>query len=95
LGLNGRFFVLLSPTERAQRALHSQPSPKAQRTTPIDFLGFFFIFFGRHVGGSKNRTRQFHPKKKIQNVTALDLCVTVVCLDSDKSKHSMVEVMLK
>ena len=32
---------------------------------------------------------------KIQNVTALDLCVTVVCLDSDKSKHSMIEVISK
>ena len=34
-------------------------------------------------------------QKKIQNVIVLDLCVTVVCLDSDKSKHSMIEVMSK
>ena len=34
-------------------------------------------------------------QKKIQNVTALDLCVTVVCLDSDKSKRSMIEVISK
>ena len=52
------------------------------------------MFFGRHVGGSKNITWPFHTKK-IQNVTVLDLYVTVVCLDSDKSKHSMIEVMSK
>ena len=63
LGSNDLILVLLSPTEQAQRALHSQPSPKAQRTTPIDFFVIFFVFFGRHVGGSKNRTWQFHPKK--------------------------------
>ena len=32
---------------------------------------------------------------KLKILTALDLCVTVMCLNSDISKHSMIEVVSK
>ena len=34
-------------------------------------------------------------QKKLKILTALDLFITVVCLNSDKSKHLMIEVISK